>query len=127
MKRLYFLSTLLLLAACSCGGGKDEPVVTDDVKTTPESLSFKAEGETQTLGVTASGPFQVYCNDDWVKVDPSFVNAASGSVNVTVAENMEFEGRTTEVVVKCGTLRHKVALTQAGSLESVVINVNVQL
>ena len=115
MKRMYFLSTLLLLAACSCGGGKDEPVVTDTVSTNPTALSFKAEGETLTLGVTASGAFQVYCNDDWVKVDPSYVAASSGSVYVTVGENMTFEPRETEVVVKCGTLRHKVPLTQAAA------------
>ena len=118
MKRLYFLSTLLLLAACSCGGGKDEPVVTDTVNTTPAALSFKAEGETLALGVTASGSFQVYCDADWVSVDPSFVKASSGSVNVTVKENMKYEGRTADVVVKCGTLRHKVALTQAAATPS---------
>ena len=118
---MYFLSTLLLLAACSCGGGKDEPVVTDTVTATPTALSFKAEGETLTLGVTASGPFQVYCNDDWVKVNPSFVNGATGSVQVTVAENMEFEPRETEVVVKSGTVRHKVPLTQAAATSPSIV------
>ena len=124
MKRIYILSTLVFLAACSCGGGKDEPVVvTDSVKTTPEALSFKAEGETQALGVTASGSFQVYCDADWVTVDPSFVKASSGSVNVTVKENIQYEERKAEVVVKCGSLRHKVALTQAAAIPSSSIDV----
>ena len=119
---MFFLSALLLLAACSCGGGKDEPVVeTDTVKTAPEALSFKAEGETLTLNVTAGGAFQVYCNDDWVKVDPSYVNSGSGTVSVTVTENMEFEARETEVVVKCGTVRHKVPLTQAAATSPSIV------
>ena len=122
MKRMYILSALVFLAACSCGGGKDEPaVVTDSVKTTPEALSFKAEGETLTLGVTASNSFQVYCDADWVTVDPSFVKAATGSVSVTVKENMQYEERTAEVVVKCGTLRHKVALTQAAATSPSIV------
>ena len=119
MKRMYILSALVFLAACSCGGGKDDPAeVTDSVKTTPETLSFLAEGGTQALGVTASGSFQVYCNADWVTVDPPFVKASSGSVDVTVKENIQYEERTAEVVVKCGTLRHKVALTQAAAVPS---------
>ena len=122
MKRMYILSALVFLVACSCGGGKDDPaVVTDSVKTTPEALSFKAEGETLTLGVTASGSFQVYCDDDWVKVEPSFVKASSGSVYVTVTENMQYEERKTEVTVKCGTLRHKVVLTQAAATSPSIV------
>ena len=116
MKRMYILPALVFLAACSCGGGKDEPAVeTDSVKTVPEALAFKAEGETLTLAVTASGSFQVYCDEDWVTVDPAYVKASSGDVSVKVTENMQYEERTAEVVVKCGTLRHKVALTQAAA------------
>ena len=124
MKRMYILSALVFLAACSCGGGKDDPaVVTDSVKTTPETLAFRAEAETQELAVTASNSFQVYCDADWVSVDPSFVKASSGSVKVTVKENIQYEERTAEVVVKCGTLRHKVALTQAAATPSSSIDV----
>ena len=123
MKRMCILSALVFLAACSCGGGKDEPAVeTDTVKTTPEALSFKAEGETLTLGVTAGGSFQVYCDADWVTVDPSFVKASSGSVSVTVKENMQYEERKAEVVVKCGTVRHKVALTQAAATSPSIVS-----
>ena len=122
MKRVSLLTVFLLLVACSCGGGKEySQEEADTVQTSPETLTFKAEGETLALNVTADGPFQVYCNDDWVKIDPSYVASASGSVSVTVGENMDFEGRETEVVVKCGTVRHKVPLTQEAATSPSIV------
>ena len=116
MKKMYVLSVLVLLVACACGGGKDQPAIeTDNVRTSPETLSFTAEPQTQTLNVTADGPVQVYSNDSWVKVDPAYIASGSGVVSISVLENMDFEERTSEVVVKCGTVRHKVSLTQAAA------------
>ena len=113
MKKMYVLSVLVLLVACACGGGKDQPAIeTDNVRTSPETLSFTVEPQTQTLNVTADGPVQVYSNDSWVKVDPAYIASGSGVVSISVLENMDFEERTSEVVVKCGTVRHKVSLTR---------------
>ena len=110
------ISAVLLLAVCACNGGKENPTEpTDNVKTSPEALAFTAEPQTLALTVNAGEAFQAYCNDDWVSVDPSYTAAASGTVNVTVAENMDFEPRSTELVIKAGTVRHKVAVTQAGA------------
>ena len=77
-------TALLLAAAVSCNGPKEPVETTDNVKTSPEALTLSAEPQTVVLQVNAGEAFQAYCNDEWVKVDPSYTASASGSVNVTV-------------------------------------------
>ncbi|MBR4826849.1 MAG: family 16 glycosylhydrolase [Bacteroidales bacterium] len=110
------ITALILLAVCSCNGGKVDPVEPEDnVKTSPEALTFTAEPQTLTLSVNAGEAFQAYCNSDWVKVDPAYTAESSGEVKVTVSENMEFDPRSTELVIKAGTVRHKVPVTQVAA------------
>ena len=121
MKRLFVL-ILTLTAAISCGG-RNEPETpeTDNVKTTPEALTFTAEPQTLTLSVDAGGAFQAYCNDEWVTVEPSYTASPTGTVSVTVKENMEFESRSSELVIKVGTVRHKVPLTQQAATSPSIV------
>ena len=123
MTRLFSLlaSVLVLFSACSCGGSKEPAEPTDNVKTSPEALTFTAEPQTLAVQVNAGEAFQAYCNDEWVTVDPGYVSSASGTVNVTVSENLEFEERTTELVIKAGSIRHKVPVTQAAATSPSIV------
>ena len=117
MKNHVYMSIVsaLLLLLCSCGGNVEPAEPADNVKTSPEALTFAADPQTLELAVNAGATFQAYCDADWVKVDPSYVSAASGTVKVSVTENLDFEPRNAEVVVKVGAVRHKVPVTQAAA------------
>lgn len=125
MKRLIILTMVLATAACSCGGSKDPvpPAGDETVSVSPTALSIDEKGGDLSLQVTASGPFQAFPADgiDWVKVTPSYSAASSATVKVTVSKNDTYKDRSTEITVKCGSTRQKVALTQsAGEVDIVV-------
>ena len=109
------LIPVFFLALACHGGGGDDPV-TETVSISPSSLSCSQEAQTLTLDVTASAAFQAYAADgaDWVKVDPAYSSNPSARLNVTVQKNDTFKDRETEITVKCGTTREKVALKQSG-------------
>ncbi len=114
MNKMYALP-LLLLALVSCGGTEEPDTPVDNVKTSPEALTFTAEPQTLTVTVDAGGSFQAYSNSEWVTVDPPYTAASTGTVNITVTENLDYEPRTSELVIKVGSVRHKVAITQVAA------------
>ena len=115
---------LLLFAATSCSASSPEGGDAGEaaVSTSPETLLCEAAGGSITFNVTATAAFQAYAADDcssWVSgVNPSYSAQSSGAVTVTCLENLSKNDRTGTIVIKCGTLRHKVALTQSGVSES---------
>ena len=117
MKRIIYITLVLAIAACSCGGKDPVPAQTKEtVSCAPTSLSCDENGGDLTLQVTASGPFQAFPADgvDWVKVEPSYSASPSGTVTVKVSKNDTYKDRSTEITIKCGTTREKVALSQKG-------------
>lgn len=119
---IVILSTILCTSASSCDRGKgDTPEPEASISVSPEQLTCTAEAQTIKLEVTASGAFEAYSNDEWVtKVDPAYSPASKGVVNITVQENLKREPRTGEVVIKVGTTRQKVTLTQNAAAEPTV-------
>ena len=116
--RFLLMAVLLVSAACSCGGSKepDSKTGTETVSVNPPTLSCDEEAHTLTLNVVASGPFQAFAADgvSWVTVEPSYSAQASAPVTVSVKKNDTYKDRATEITIKCGTTREKVALTQSG-------------
>ena len=119
--RKFFLLMFPLAVACSCGGQEGPAEEVDNVTTSPAALSFVAEPQTLELSVNAGAAFQAYCDAEWVNVDPGYVSAPSGTVKVTVSENLEFEPRSTEMVIKVGGVRHKVAISQAAATSPSIV------
>ena len=117
MKAKYMIPILFAAVACSCGGKEtiDPGIAAGTVSTSPQSLTIGPDGGSLTLDVTASDSFQAYCNDDWVAVEPGYSKESSATVTVKVDAMATARDRSTEVVIKCGSTRHKVPLTQTGN------------
>lgn len=108
-------ASLIAIAACSCGG-REEVKNTDSetISVTPPELTCNAEENTLTLHVQASKAFQAFAEDgiEWVSVDPPYSSASEADVTVKVEENASYKDRNTEITIKCGSTRKKVALVQ---------------
>ena len=106
----------LCLCACSCtekGGGQEDPIAQDNVLTSPTEVLAAAGKGDYTLEVTAPDSWQAYSNDSWITdVSPSWSSSPKGTVTFKVAENLTAEGREGAVVIKCGSVRHSVKVTQ---------------
>ena len=115
--RLALLSPVfasLILCACSCterGGGQE--ITEDKVVTNPEELAVSAGKADYTIEVSAPDSWQAYSNDNWITdVSPSWSNSPKGTVSFSVQENLTASDREGAVVIKCGTVRHSVKITQ---------------
>ena len=114
------IPVLFAIAACSCGGNENGEVSgKETVDVVPTELSCGPQEATLTLSVTASGAFQAYAADgvDWVSLDPPYSKESSAQVTVKVAENLAYKDRSTEITIKCGTTRKKIALTQGAAIK----------
>lgn len=110
----------VIFTSSSCDD-PDKPGKEANIVTSPTELTCSAVAQTISLQVTADGPFEAYSNDSWVtKVDPAYSPSQSGTVKVTVDENIKQEPRSGEVVIKVGTTRHKVALTQEAAAKPTI-------
>ena len=118
MNKILCPVAALVLLAISCGGTKDntEPE-TFTVSVNPTSLAVDAGKGSASVEVTASGPWSAYAADEcssWVtKVDPSYSSDPKGTLTVYFDENLSGADRSGEVVVKCGTTRHRFTVTQS--------------
>lgn len=106
---------LLTSMSSSCNGAvKTEPVET--ISISPSELKCSADAGILKLEVTASKGFEAYSNDEWVKkVDPSYSPSQTGTVSISVDENLKSEDRTGTVVIKVGTTRKQVPIIQKGA------------
>ena len=115
---LTILSAVLLMATASCNRGGEPLSETHVVNTSPASLICEAGKTTLSLEVSADAAWQAFASDDckdWVTgVTPSYSAEPKGTVTITVDENIKKTERAGEIVIKCGTTRHKVSIVQAG-------------
>lgn len=122
MKYLNTLSfvTLLLFAFTACGSSSstDEPdAVKTVVECTPQTLTFTAEKSVRGLQVDCNSEWTVYSNEAWLKCektlsDPSLGNGVTGNAFVTAEANPAEQQRSGSVIVKSGTTRLSIAVTQ---------------
>lgn len=120
VRLLYFF--LLTLLSTGCGGdvpgNERQPVIS----LSGETVSFDCAGGSAELEITCDSEWGVFSSDSWCKVSPGGGTAGSANVKITAERNDAYEARTTELVVKSGTSRKTVAVTQAqASVESDII------
>jgi hypothetical protein len=111
-------------ALLSCGGSGD-----DATSTSPQSvltcsthqISFDKAAATSTFTVTASKEWSCYSNADWLTCSPTSSIKQSETVTVTVTKNADATSRNSMLVLKSGSLRDTVRISQKGDIVTDII------
>lgn len=113
MKRFFYVAAALSLLAVSC----KEEIKEDVLEVVSSSTVVGVEGTTQALKFTTNNPWSITCDQTWVTFDKQSGDAGDGAVNMTVAANDTYEGRSAKVTVKAGSKSHVLSVTQFGKTE----------
>lgn len=118
MKYLNIVQLLLLfLVSCSSGDADDKPAGGVTLSCLPQKVEATAIGGAYVLNVTCSrGEWTAYASDDctsWVAVKVVGSLESEGTVTVTVNANTGKDLRNGSVVIKSGTERITIPVTQA--------------
>lgn len=87
-----------------------------------DHISASAYSKTYNIDVTCSrGEWTAYASpSDWMAVTVIGSNSKTGTVAVTINDNTTSDSRTGEIIVKSGTTRYTVPVTQAAPLKASV-------
>ena len=113
MKRFFYVAAALSLLAVSC----KEEIKEDVLEVVSSSTVVGVEGTTQALKFTTNNPWSITCDQTWVTFDKQSGDAGDGAVNMTVAANDSYDGRSAKVTVKAGSKSHVLSVTQFGKTE----------
>lgn len=127
-KSLYFTLVLALTAfTCSCGGGKigpdDNEMNSGTVTVSAETVSLGYAATTETLNVQADCDWGISSEDKtWCTVSPSGGGKGSSKVQVKVTENGTDAVRSTDLVIRYGSEKKTVTVTQNYKVEAASIS-----
>lgn len=113
MKNSWKLLILALGVMLVCCSSEENAEPAAQITVTPNPVAAAGEGETLTLTVTADREWGIYCSESWATCSPTGGLSGTGEVTLTVAANKsQTQARTAEIVVKAGSTRLRVPLTQ---------------
>ena len=120
--KAIFLFILSILALTACSGSDDDGAQTIPENATiacnPSEITATALQGSYTIGVkTTRSEWTAYSESDWATLSLSNTNAANGTITVSVAANPSSTSRSTNIVVKSGSARYAVKLTQLAPLQ----------
>ncbi len=117
MDKVLKLTTSLLvaiLACCSPSGKSTEGSA--NISVSPNPVTVSGDGETVTLSVTSDDEWGIYASEEWATFSPTGGLKGTSTVALTVGKNPSSTSvRTAEIVVKSGSDRFRVPLTQIAS------------
>lgn len=113
IKLMTILSFFTCLLGCfSCGSSDGEPEVSSPVvSVAPTQITATYEGSVTILSVKSDQEWTAFSNEDWITCK-ILSNTLQGTVEVTVKANTTYQPREGSVVVKSGTTRVSVPVSQ---------------
>ena len=113
MKKFFYLAAALSLLAVSC----KEEIREDVLELSTSSTVVGVEGTTQKIEFTTNNSWTIASDKDWVTFDVTLGDAGSGAVNMSVAANDSYDGRSATVTLKAASKSHKINVSQFGKSE----------
>lgn len=111
---LFFLLVLVLVFT-GCGGDGDDPTK-ESITSSISEINASYTENISTLDVTATREWMAYSNENWITCNPANFITTTGTVTVTIAANPTTAVRTGSVILKAGTQRVTIPVTQEAGL-----------
>lgn len=93
-----------------------------EISVSPDAVTTSGDAATITLTVTSDREWSIYCTESWAACSPTGGLKGSGEVTLTVSANdSQTESRAAEIVVKSGSTRLRVPLTQQMAVRELTI------
>lgn len=116
---LTILTSVAALLSCSSGGSDDADVTpTATITCSTHQLTFAQAASSATVNVSVSKEWSIYSNETWISCSPSSSINTSETVTVSVTKNSEAAPRSGNLIVKSGTARDTIKVTQAGDVSA---------
>lgn len=115
-----FLLSILALGTGGCGGDGDDPAK-ESIDASVSEINVGYDEATSTIDVTASREWMAYSNESWITCDPTSFITTTGTVTVTIAANASTAAREGSVVLKAGTNRVTIPVTQEAGPPSEIV------
>ncbi len=108
---------LLILGFAGCDG--DEPETKKETITSSvTAINTGFEQHLTTIDVTASREWQAFSNENWITCSPSSFITTTGTVTVTIKTNPTTSIRTGSIIIKAGSERFNIPVTQEAGMPS---------
>ncbi len=109
------ISFIVMLFLTSCNVSSSTESSEESVAFEPASLSVEAKGGKVDVHILASNQFAIYSSTSWItNIEPPYVFGTEGTVTIKIAENTEYDSRSGEVTVKCGSTLATIPIMQEG-------------
>lgn len=123
--KMYMIATLTTVAALLACSGSDSDGGTDSASTaitcSTHTLTFTKAADTASVVVTVTREWAIYSTQSWLTCSPTSSIKASERVKIAVEKNSEAQARTALLVVKSGTARDTIKVTQQGDVTTDIV------
>lgn len=113
----------LILALVACSSSDDNSDATVNIAYSPTEISETHEKAIVPLSITCQNEWMVYSDDTWIdcaKNTAASSTTADGDATATIAANPSHTAREGSIVIKSGSTRVSIPVTQAGKPEAPV-------
>lgn len=124
MTKSSLLLKILVAVAAGCLLVSCDPPFESELSLSGQVANFDAtQAAAQTITVTSNDTWSASCPDTWVTVSPKS-GQGNGSISISVADNVEFSARSSEVTVTtAGNVRATVKVNQLSPNPSILLSV----
>ncbi len=122
-QKMYILSILTtIVALLGCSDDNDDIIESPATITcSTHSLSFGSSADTATVDISVSSEWMIYSDAEWLSYSPKASINTSETVTVIIEKNSAASSRETVLVVKSGSVRDTITVTQKGDTASDIV------
>ena len=120
---LFLTLSLASFLLTACPSPEPEPVPDPDptLQVSVSSIDVAAEGDSQTVNLSANFDWTAKASDSWIQVSPASGSKGNASLTIRIEPNTSGQARKASVSVSCRTLTRTISISQAANLTQALV------